>query len=97
MIVYDANPCHNRDKVRSLRIPNKTFEFLAWLVRQDVTLPSVITDYLKWDEYSKEQIKAHFLALNNACIDSRECKSKRRKTRLSVSVLRACKEDKAKY
>lgn len=69
--------------MRTIRLSNETFEFLAWLVRQDVTLPSVITDYLKWDTYSKEQIKAHFLALHNACIESREDRSKRTEKHLT--------------
>ena len=61
--------------MRTIRLKNEAFEFLAWLVRQDVTLPSVITDYLKWDRYSKEQIKDYFLALHNACIESHEDES----------------------
>jgi transposase-like protein len=67
--------------MKTIKIPDETFEFLAWLVRQDVTLPSVITDYLKWNKYSKKQIKAHFQTLNNACIKPREEKSDRKKKR----------------
>jgi hypothetical protein len=65
--------------MRTIRVPDKTFEFLEWLVRQDVTLPSVITDYLEWNTYTKEEIKAHFQTLYNTCIESREDKSDRRK------------------
>lgn len=65
--------------MKTIRLTNETFEFLEWLVRQDVTLPSVITDYLKWDTYSKEHIKAHFRAIHDACIESREDKSDLRK------------------
>ena len=54
----------------TLKISNETFKFLAWLVRQDVTLPSVMVDYLKWNNYSKQEIKSHLLALNNACIEA---------------------------
>jgi hypothetical protein len=61
--------------VKIVRLPDETVEFLSWLVRQDVTLPSVITEYLKWDEYTMEQIKAHFETLHNACVESREDKS----------------------
>jgi hypothetical protein len=65
--------------MKTIRLTNETSEFLEWLVRQDVTLPSVITDYLRWDKYSKEQITAHFRALYNACIESHEDKSDLRK------------------
>jgi hypothetical protein len=67
------------EKVKILRLPDETFEFLSWLVRQDVTLPSVITDYLKWDAYTREQIKAHFETLHSACVESHEDKSYSRK------------------
>jgi hypothetical protein len=66
--------------VKILRLPDETFEFLLWLVRQDVTLPSVIADYLKWDGCTKEQIKAHLENLHNACIKSREDKSVERQS-----------------
>ena len=33
--------------LKTIKLPNETFEFLAWLVRQDVTLPNVIVEYLK--------------------------------------------------
>ena len=56
--------------MKTIKIPDETFEFLAWLVRQDVTLPAVMTDYLKWNNYSKQEIKNHLLALNMACIEA---------------------------
>ena len=56
--------------MKTLRTSDETFKFLAWLVRQDVTLPAVMTDYLKWNNYSKEEIKNHLLALNMACIEA---------------------------
>lgn len=65
--------------MKTIRLSNETLEFLEWLVRQDVTLPSVITDYLEWDTYSKEQIKSHFRAIHDACIESSEDKSDLRK------------------
>jgi hypothetical protein len=58
--------------MKILKIPDETFEFLAWLVRQDITLPGVMVYYLKWDRYTREQIKAHLDALNEACIKSIE-------------------------
>ena len=56
--------------LRTIKAPNETIKFLAWLVRQDVTLPSVMVDYLKWNHYTKQEIKNHFLALNMACIEA---------------------------
>jgi hypothetical protein len=56
--------------MKTIKIADETFEFLAWLVRQDVTIPSVIIDYLKWNRYTKEGIKAHLHALNSACIEA---------------------------
>ena len=58
--------------MKSIKIADETFEFMAWLVRQDVTLPAVMTDYLKWDKYTKEEIRAHFHVFDDACIKSRE-------------------------
>ena len=58
--------------MKSIKIPDETFELMAWLVRQDVTLPAVMVDYLKWDKYTKEEIRAHFHVFNDACIKSRE-------------------------
>ena len=56
--------------MKTIRITDETVKFLAWLVRQDVTLPAVMVDYLKWNKYSKEEIKTHLLALNMACIEA---------------------------
>lgn len=56
--------------MKTMKIADETFEFLAWLVRQDVTIPNVIIDYLKWNRYTKEEIKAHLRALNSACIEA---------------------------
>jgi len=56
--------------MKSVKIPDETFEFLAWLVRQDVTLPNVRVDYLKWDRYTKEEIRDHLHVLNDECIRS---------------------------
>jgi hypothetical protein len=56
---------------KTIEISDETFEFLAYLARQDVTLPAVLADYLKWDRYTREEIKAHLHALNNACIKAR--------------------------
>ena len=54
--------------LRSVEIEDEAFRFLAWLVRQDVTLPAVMVHYLKWNNYSEQEIKNHLLALNMACI-----------------------------
>ena len=56
--------------MKTIRISDETIRFLAWLVRQDVTLPSVMVYYLKWNHYTKQEIKNHFLALNDACIEA---------------------------
>jgi len=56
---------------KTIEISDETFEFLAYLARQDVTLPAVLTDYLKWDRYTREEIRAHLHALDNACIKAR--------------------------
>ena len=61
--------------MKSVKIPDETFEFLAWLVRQDVTLPNVMVDYLKWDRYTKEEIRAHFCVFNDVRIKCRERQS----------------------
>lgn len=58
--------------LRTIKAPNETFKFLAWLVRQDVTLPSVMVYYLKWNHYSEEEIKQHLQALNEACIEAQK-------------------------
>ena len=58
--------------MKTIKIPDETFEFLAWLVRQDVTLPAVMTDYLKWNNYTKKEIKSNLLALNMACIEAQK-------------------------
>ena len=60
------------EKMKIIKSPDETFQFLAWLVRQDITLPNVIVDYLKWNRYTREQLKAHLDALNEACIESAE-------------------------
>jgi len=56
--------------MKTIKIADETFEFLDWLVRQDVTLPNVIVHVLEWNRYTKEQIKAHLHALNSACIEA---------------------------
>jgi hypothetical protein len=53
--------------MKSIKIPDETFEFLAYFARQDVTLPALLGDYLKWDRYTKDEIRAHLHALNDAC------------------------------
>ena len=55
--------------LKTIKAPKETIKFLSWLVRQDVTLPSVMVDYLKWNLYSKKEIKDHLLALHMACIE----------------------------
>ena len=56
--------------MRPVEIEDEAFHFLAWLVRQDVTLPAVMVHYLKWNHYTKKEIKSHLLALNMACIEA---------------------------
>jgi len=58
--------------LKSVEIEDEAFRFLAWLVRQDVTLPSIMSDYLKWNQYTKQEIKNHLLALNMACIEAQK-------------------------
>jgi len=57
--------------MKTINIPDDTFEFLAYLARQDVTLPALFVDYLKWDRYTKEQVKTHFKKLNEALQEAR--------------------------
>ncbi len=57
--------------MNSINIQDDAFEFLAWLVKQDVTLPAIMVEYLKWDQYLIEEIKAHLHVLNDACIKAR--------------------------
>lgn len=61
-----------RATMRDIRIPEDTLQFLLWLVKQDVTLPHVIVDYLKWEEYTKREIKEHLHNLTDACYQSQE-------------------------
>jgi hypothetical protein len=56
--------------LKTIEIEDETLRFLAWLARQDVTLPSVIVDYLKWNQYTKKEIEKHFLALHMACLEA---------------------------
>lgn len=70
---YDTIECVKMNEIntegkRAIKIPEKTFEFLTYLARQDVTLPAVLVHYLKWNRYTSEEIKEHFQALNCACI-----------------------------
>jgi hypothetical protein len=58
--------------LKQVEIEDEAFRFLAWLVRQDVTLPSIMSDYLKWNQYTKQEIKNHLLALNMACIEAQK-------------------------
>jgi len=58
--------------LKQVEIEDEAFRFLAWLVRQDVTLPSIMSDYLKWNLYTKKEIKSHLLALNMACIEAQK-------------------------
>jgi hypothetical protein len=60
-------------KIKTISIPDETFEFLAYLARQDVTLPAVLVEHPKWSQ-TKEEIKRHLDALNDACIETREKK-----------------------
>ena len=56
--------------MKTIKTPDETFRFLAWLVKQDVTLPGVLVDHLKWNHFSKQEVKAHLRNLHNACIDA---------------------------
>ncbi|MHC3129402.1 MAG: hypothetical protein IBV52_04925 [Candidatus Bathyarchaeota archaeon] len=58
--------------MKRIEIEDETLRFLAWLVRQDVTLPSVMVHYLKWNRYTKKEIKKHLLALNMACLEAQK-------------------------
>lgn len=59
--------------MKTIGFPDETFEFLAYLARQDVTLPAVLVEYLKWN-YTQEEIKHHLHTLNDACTETREKK-----------------------
>jgi hypothetical protein len=58
--------------LKTIEIEDETLRFLAWLVRQDVTLPSVMVDYLKWNRYTKKEIEQHLQALNMVCIEAQK-------------------------
>jgi len=58
--------------MKTIKIPDETFEFLAYFARQNVTLPAVLADYLEWNRYTKEEIKTYLHALNDACIKARK-------------------------
>lgn len=57
----------------AIKVAEEVFEFLAYLARQDVTLPALLVDYLKWD-YSTKQIKDLLNILDSACIEARNNK-----------------------
>jgi hypothetical protein len=57
----------------NIKVTEEAFEFLAYLARQDITLPALLVDYLKWD-YSTEQIKGLLNILDSACIEARSNK-----------------------
>ena len=63
--------------MKTIKVRDDAFEFLAWLMRQDVTLPSVMMEYLKWDRYTIKEIKAYLHALNDACTKARLQESSR--------------------
>lgn len=56
--------------MRTLTLDDETFGFLAWLIKQDVTLPAVLVEYLKWNRYTRDEVKRHLHALNDACIEA---------------------------
>jgi len=57
----------------NIKVTEEAFEFLAYLARQDITLPALLVDYLKWD-YSTGQIKGLLNILDSACIEARSTK-----------------------
>ena len=57
----------------NIKVTEEAFEFLAYLVRQDVTLPALLADHLKWD-YSREQIKEFLNIIDSACNEARSNK-----------------------
>ena len=57
---------------KTIIIPDKTLEFLSYLVRQDATVPPLLIDYLKWNRYTITEITKHFHILNDACIACRD-------------------------
>lgn len=58
--------------MKTIEISDETFEFLAFLARQNVTLPAVLADHLKWDRFTKEEIKTYLHDLHDACIKALE-------------------------
>ena len=70
MVVVKPNLEIRANKMKTIKLPDETFTFLAWLARQDVTIPNIIVDYLKVNRYTKEQVKAYLHALDNACIEA---------------------------
>ncbi|MFW6110612.1 MAG: hypothetical protein ACOC6H_01090 [Thermoproteota archaeon] len=58
--------------MKTLQIPDDTLQFLLWLVKQDVTLPHIIVDYLQWEDYTKQDIKEHLHNLIEACYQAQQ-------------------------
>ena len=61
----------NAEGIETIKIPAKTFEFLYWLAKQDVTLPATLTHHLKWDRYPEKEIQNHLNILSHAIRESK--------------------------
>ena len=59
--------------LKSLVLSDEVFDFIQWFVKQDVTLPNLFGDYLKWKPYKKDEIKAYFKEIGLACSDAKAC------------------------
>jgi predicted transcriptional regulator len=52
--------------MKTVRLTDKTCEFLNILAKQNVTLPDVFVDYLKWTRWTKDEIKKFLDEINEA-------------------------------
>jgi uncharacterized lipoprotein YddW (UPF0748 family) len=52
--------------VKNIRLTDKTCEFLNILAQQNVTLPELFVNKLKWTRWTKEEITAFLDEINEA-------------------------------
>jgi hypothetical protein len=55
--------------MKTIKVSDETFNFLVYLAKQNVTLPQLLFDYLKWTDFTKEEIKQCLDELSQACYD----------------------------
>jgi len=65
--------CREKSKLKSVILSDEAHEFILWFAKQDVTLPALFVDHLKWKRYKKDEIKRHFKEIIDACSEAKAC------------------------